>query len=106
MHFLESTHESGAIVIDGHHAASTEQCRHCGNHEIIRRGSGKKRGWCPHCSGFVCGKEFCMKYCTPYEARIEWEEAIASNNQVHINKLSSRYPQLVLLLSPQKQWYS
>lgn len=98
MFFLESTKESGAIVIDGHHAAATQQCKHCGSHEVIRKGSGKRRGWCLACGGFLCGKEFCLRYCIPHEARIEWQEALSQKRYPQINKLSTKYPHLLDLL--------
>lgn len=84
--------ESGAIVLDGRHVASTQQCVHCGSHERVSPGSGKKRGWCMHCGGFVCGRPNCMKYCVPHEARIEYEEALNIKKEQLIERLLTRYP--------------
>ena len=90
--------ESGAIIVDGQHIASTQQCVHCGNHERIIRGSGKKRGWCGLCNGFVCGRQHCMQHCVPFEARIEYEEAANQKRLDLMNKLITRYPSIKDLL--------
>lgn len=84
--------ESGAIVVNGQHVASTRQCVHCGSHERIVSGSGKKRGFCVNCTGFLCGKAECMNNCIPFEARLEYQEAINSSRIDLITKLTSRYP--------------
>lgn len=89
--------EAGAIVIDGHHTASTSQCVHCGNHEIIRPGSGAKRGFCTLCHGFLCGRQICMDNCIPFEAKLEYQEALNVNKSKAINRLLSRYPNLNLI---------
>lgn len=86
--------ESGAIIIAGTHVASTQQCVHCGSHEMILRGSGKKRGLCTKCGGFVCGRPDCMMYCIPYEAQIEWQEATGMNQLKQIKKLLNKYPNI------------
>ena len=85
--------ESGAIVVGGRHIGSTQQCVHCGKHEMVIPGSGKKRGWCHYCKGFLCGKEICKK-CVPYEAQLEYAEAVQAKNQATLNKLISRYPDI------------
>jgi hypothetical protein len=81
----------GAIVLDGRHVANTAQCVHCGSHEEIIAGSGKKRGYCPMCKGFVCGLEGCMKECTPFEARVELTEALAAGKMQEVTKIRSKY---------------
>lgn len=86
--------ESGAVVVSGQHVASTQQCVHCGKHEMILQGSGKKRGWCMSCGGFVCGRQVCMAFCIPYEAKLEYQEAQAQGKLMIIQKLVSRYPQI------------
>lgn len=48
---------------------STMQCCHCGGHFQAQPGSGKVRGWCMNCSGFVCGPG-CDK-CIPTEVLLE-----------------------------------
>lgn len=88
--------ESGAIVIDGRHVASTRQCVHCGSHEQILAESGRKRGWCINCNGFLCGKKKCFA-CIPYEAKIEYEEAIYGNQKTIIKKLLNKYPDIITL---------
>jgi hypothetical protein len=35
----------------------TVQCVHCGGHWIPQPGSGRMRGWCQNCNGFVCGPQ-------------------------------------------------
>lgn len=65
---------SGAILIDGHHAADTVACAHCGGHFVMVRGSGKIRGWCTRCRAMTCGAPAC-DVCVPYEQRLEQEEA-------------------------------
>ncbi len=89
---LRSKKESGALIINGSHVGSTQQCVHCGNHERIVPGSGKKRGYCLLCTGFLCGKELCMKNCIPFEARLEYTEALSQNRLDLVKKLTSRYP--------------
>lgn len=84
--------ESGAIVVNGQHVGSTLQCVHCGNHEIIIPGSGRKRGMCQNCGGFLCGRKPCMVVCVPHEARIEYEEALNQERHDLIKRLVSRYP--------------
>lgn len=86
--------DSGAIVIDGQHVSSTLQCVHCGSHHMVRVGSKVRRGFCTRCNGFVCGQFSCMVACIPFEAKIEYEEAINANNEKQIRKILSRYPKL------------
>lgn len=35
--------------------AGTVACCHCGGHWVPSPGSGRVRGFCQNCSGFVCG---------------------------------------------------
>lgn len=86
--------ESGAIVVGGKHLGSTVQCVHCGSHEHIIPGSGRKRGHCRYCQGFLCGKKICLQHCIPYEARIEYEEALFGKKDETIKKILNRYPAL------------
>lgn len=83
-----------AVVVDGRMVSETAQCVHCGSHEEIVHGSGKSRGYCPDCKGFVCGINYCMKYCSPFEARIEYSEALNAVNLKEINRLLRKYPHL------------
>lgn len=88
--------ESGAIVIDGHHVASTTQCVHCGAHFQVIPGSGKKRGTCFNCNGVLCGRKKCFT-CLPFEIQIEHQEAIQANNLRTLRSLESKYPDLKIL---------
>lgn len=90
--------ESGFILNDGAVIASTQQCVHCGNHQVIIPGSGKRRGWCTLCQGFLCGEFFCMDNCVPFEARLEYQEAKAVQDMKHVAKLASRYPAIKQLI--------
>ena len=51
-------------------------CKHCRFHFPRKPGSGvwQQRGWCQKCNGYLCGSPVCMKYCIPYEARIDFED--------------------------------
>lgn len=53
----------------------TLQCAHCGQHWIVRPGSGRQRGWCLKCSGPLCGKQGCLERCYPMEKRLDDAEA-------------------------------
>lgn len=90
--------DSGIIVVDGKETATTRQCVHCGSHEIVRIGSGVKRGTCIMCSGFLCGDAFCMQYCVPFEARLEYQEALSIPDMTHVLKIAKRYPAIKQLV--------
>lgn len=47
----------------------TIMCVHCGGHWIPTPGSGRVRGWCQNCHGFVCGPG-CAE-CVPVEQYLE-----------------------------------
>jgi hypothetical protein len=83
----------GHILVDGKQVAETHQCCHCGGHFIMRRGSGKVRGFCLKCQGPTCGAGGCDR-CVPFEARLEFAEA--SHAGKAIGKLLARYPDLPL----------
>ena len=51
----------------------TIQCVHCYRHWVYKPGSGKTRGFCTRCNGFVCGPK-CAE-CVPKEAKLENIEA-------------------------------
>lgn len=36
-------------------------CVHCGYLWVWEPGSGKRRGWCLKCGGFVCGHKACVQ---------------------------------------------
>ena len=46
------------------------QCVHCGYFWVVEPGSGKRRGWCQHCSGPHCGAEACYT-CLPLKKKID-----------------------------------
>ena len=47
------------------------QCIHCQYTWRFVKGSGTERGWCPLCSGPLCGAEACMRACVHFEKRLE-----------------------------------
>lgn len=51
----------------------TRQCCHCQATWVHQPGSGKLRGYCQQCMGFVCGPA-CAE-CVPIERRLENSEA-------------------------------
>ena len=53
------------------HEEDTRQCRHCGQHVQVQPGSGKTRGYCHRCDGFICGKRECVMRCRPLERWID-----------------------------------
>ena len=61
----------GYIISTDHdgrtHEEDTLMCHHCGAHVQIQPGSGKTRGYCRSCDGFICGKRQCVQSCTPME---------------------------------------
>lgn len=87
--------QSGGVVIGGKHVGYTIQCVHCGGHFISRPGSGKKRGYCLACDGITCGKPPCMAH-IPYEAKLDYNDAVHLQNVMTIKKLESRYPEIKL----------
>ncbi len=52
---------------------ATVQCCHCQGTWFWAPGSGRMRGWCQNCMGFVCGPA-CAE-CVPLEVRLENIEA-------------------------------
>lgn len=53
----------------------TLSCSHCHGQWEVVAGSGKLRGFCNRCAGYVCGRPECMNQCLPFEARLENIEA-------------------------------
>lgn len=84
--------KASAVVVDGHHAHDTKQCVHCGRHCVIVPGSGTRRGFCLDCNGFLCGNEYCMRNCTPFEARVELTEALNEKNIKVAKRIVEKYP--------------
>jgi len=62
---------SGFLIVDGQTVADTVQCRHCGCHFTMIKGSGVRRGFCTKCMGVTCGRKDCMTECVPVEKRID-----------------------------------
>lgn len=52
---------------------ATLSCCHCQTTWVVQKGSGRLRGFCQNCMGFVCGPG-CAE-CVPLERRIENIEA-------------------------------
>lgn len=84
--------------------ADTLQCCHCSGHFEVIVGSGKERGWCSRCSGYVCGEPLCMAACVPFEKKLENIEAglpiltptpnqVVVPNTEQIKELSKQTPQ-------------
>lgn len=65
--------EAGVIIVAdpdvGIQEHSTRQCVHCQKTWIYIPGSGKIRGWCNNCQGFICGPG--CEECVPAEQMIE-----------------------------------
>lgn len=60
----------------------TLQCVHCGGHFEAKPGSGKIRGFCTNCNGFVCGPK-CAE-CVPMEKMLEIIEGTKRPDQVSV----------------------
>lgn len=58
------------------------QCCHCGGHFKSEPGSGKIRGYCTNCNGFVCGPK-CAE-CVPMEKMLEIMEGTKRLDQVTV----------------------
>lgn len=52
----------------------TLSCEHCQRTWVVRKGSGKVRGFCTRCMGYTCGNPAC-EACVPAERRAENVEA-------------------------------
>lgn len=76
--------EDGAVLFDGIQVSSTHQCCHCGGHFEMRKGSGRRRGFCMKCMRLTCGAHECDP-CVPWEAKME----ILEGNQRTIAKYLS-----------------
>ena len=48
----------------------TFTCPHCNSVQIVRPGSGTKRGYCQLCDAPTCGKKNCVE-CVPFLKKIE-----------------------------------
>lgn len=78
MSYANATHDrryGGTILIDGKEVAETAQCVHCDGHFVMVKGSGRIRGWCVNCNGFVCGPACAA--CIPWEKKMELMEGKA-----------------------------
>lgn len=68
---------SGNVFITGWYGEQEEgdtlSCVHCQATWVIKKGSGKMRGFCQRCNGYVCGPG-CLE-CIPWERRVENSEA-------------------------------
>jgi hypothetical protein len=59
----------GLVYLDGQEVGETLQCCHCGRHFVVRRGSGRIRGWCAIEGKPTCGRPECVP-CVPLEKRM------------------------------------
>lgn len=67
------------VDVDGMREADTLQCCHCGCHWVVKRGSGKARGYCFKCNAPHCGAPGCWE-CYPVEKRLDDIEAAAKKD--------------------------
>jgi hypothetical protein len=51
----------------------TFTCPHCNGVQVIRPGSGTKRGYCGLCHAPTCGREQCAE-CVPFKQKLETME--------------------------------
>ena len=72
-HSLASGHFQTMDALGKMVEGATLSCCHCQATWVVKRGSGKLRGFCQNCNGFVCGPA-CAE-CVPIERRIENIEA-------------------------------
>lgn len=74
-----SRREAGTIIISDPGSdkpileVATIQCVHCGRHWVPSPGSGRTRGFCMNCSGYICGPD--CQNCVPTEQMLENIEA-------------------------------
>lgn len=71
--------EAGIVVAD------TFQCCHCNAHFQMRRGSGKRRGFCMNCDQVHCGEPGCC-VCVPFEKKLDEYEA-GKRRTLHLPEL-------------------
>ena len=67
----------GSLIIVGEGGTSerdTQQCVHCGKSWVVELGSGRRRNFCPHHMGPLCGAESC-DYCQRKEPGMQFETA-------------------------------
>jgi hypothetical protein len=69
--------EDGLITIASEYGNVVEkptlQCRHCGAHFVVVKGSGRIRGFCLACMGPTCGARKCIAH-SPFEKRLDLVE--------------------------------
>jgi len=75
---VSSRKASGYFQTVGHYGeladGETLSCCHCGAAWVLRKGSGKVRGFCTKCMRVHCGGPNCWE-CVPVERRLENLEA-------------------------------
>jgi len=75
---LQHTHtkvSSDIIITDENnntHYRECLKCVHCQHIWIVKRGSGRKRGWCLKCMGPTCGSQSCME-CVPLDVSLNYD---------------------------------
>lgn len=65
-------------------------CVHCQYSWEYHPNSGIKRGWCIKCNGLLCGKEACLRSCTPIDQQLD----IAEKYKWDIQQIEKRYGKL------------
>lgn len=73
---------SGIVIVtdaSGTVEHDTKQCCHCGQHWIVKPGSGTLRGFCQLCNASTCGHPGCMSHMA-FEKKLElYEKGILSS---------------------------
>ena len=77
----DATKLGGFILVDGKVVAETKVCCHCSKHWVPEPGSGKVRGFCVKCHGYLCGAEKCMVHYA-FEKQIEDYEALLNKGKL------------------------
>lgn len=79
--------------------ADTISCRHCGFTWVPKPGSGRRRGFCMTCNGFVCGRYVCERWgCVPggQERHLDNIEKGLPINHVGVAVSFPVYPTIIL----------
>ena len=89
---------SGVILMNGEEVAHTRQCCHGGEHFVSIKGSGIRRGYCPHCVAVTCGRPECDR-CVPYEEKMEVAEGKSLSKSKYadtIRAIEAKHPGVIL----------
>lgn len=100
-------HAAGAIMTDGGSQSGwtvvgeTLRCEHCGGHWVPEPGSGRARGYCGNCQGWLCGMPQCMASCVPEEQMLLNMEAKGALDMQLATNDAERVGELLHLNSPE-----